>query len=148
MSNDLKNNIEDNEISQEVIETVELTIEPLVEGTIITLTDPDGFDQSPVPQIQANSDNYYIDKICVNGKERQEAYFKKYSTLEFYKDETVVAGNTYTVFGRVKSKPGYIFYDPVNLIVNGEELSSQEVEDYSLEQDSFTFYFDLKAVNK
>lgn len=135
-----------NEDSKQVIETVELTIVPPKAGTLISCKDPDGYDQTPVPEIISGSDIYHIDTITINGTQRQEAYYKKYSTLEYY-DEEVEAGNTYTVCGKVKSKPGYIFYDPVNLIVNGEELSSQEVEDYSLEQDCFTFYFDIEAVD-
>ena len=46
--------------------------------------------------------------------------------------------------GKVKAAPGYMFNDPVDLFVNGEELSPEVVEDYSLESDSFTFYYDLK----
>ena len=51
----------------------------------------------------------------------------------------------YTVFGRVKAAPGYVFNDPVTLIINNEEVSSEEVEDYSMEGDSFAFYFDVRA---
>lgn len=142
MNDNLKNNVEENE----VIETVELTITPLKEGTIISLSDPSGFDQSPVPEIISLSDNYYIDTVRDNDSERLEAYWKTYNTLEFYNNEKVIAGNAYTVFGKVKAKPGYIFYDPVNLIINGQEVSSLQVEDYSLELDSFYFYFDVEAV--
>lgn len=144
MNDNLKNNVEENE----VIETVELTITPLKEGTIISLSDPSGFDQSPVPEIISLSDNYYIDTYRDNDSERLEAYWKTYNTLEFYNNEKVIAGNTYTVFGKVKAKPGYIFNDPVNLIINGQEVSSLQVEDYSLELDSFYFYFDVEAVKE
>ncbi len=54
-------------------------------------------------------------------------------------------GEKYTVFGRIKAKPGYVFYDPVTLIINGEELSS-EIEDYTLENDSFCFYYNITVV--
>ena len=144
MNDNLKNNIEENE----VIETVELTITPLEEGTMISFSDPSGFDQSPVPEIISHSDNYYIDTVKDNDSERLEAYWKTYNTLEFYNNEKVIASNAYTVFGKVKAKPGYIFNDPVNLIINGQEVSSLEVEDYSLELDSFYFYFDVEAVKE
>lgn len=132
-----------------VIETVELMILPPETGTLITCKDPSGFDQSPVPEIISKSDSYHIDTICLNGIRRPEAYWKTYSTLVFYADEKFESGKAYTVFGKVKAAPGYVFNDPVDLFVNGEELSPEVVEDYSLEGDSFTFYYDLKiARNK
>ena len=133
------------ECSGELIETVEFILTPPKAGTRITCSDPEGFDQSPVPEIFSENKNYDIDTIISGGKKRKEIYFKRYSTLEMYADETVKKGETYTVFGKVKAKPGYIFNDPVELLINGEEVSSEEVEDYSLEGDSFTFYFDIQA---
>jgi hypothetical protein len=62
----------------------------------------------------------------------------------YYSDVTFEAGQSYTVFGRVQASPGYIFNDPVTLIINGEEVPSEQVEDYSLEGNSFTFYFDIE----
>lgn len=129
----------------EVLETVEFTILPPSAGTLVTCKDPEGFDQSPVPEIVSSSDAYCIDSITVNGVTRPEAYWKTYNTLEYYSDIRFEAGNSYTVFGRVKAAPGYVFNDPVTLIINNEEVSSEEVEDYSMEGDSFTFYFDVRA---
>ena len=150
MKEDLRTAVEETvsegyERSGEVLETVELTVIAPEAGTLVTCTDPSGLDQSPVPEIVVNSDKYRIDTVTVNGTERLEAYWKTYSTLEYYSDIRFEAGKTYTVFGKVKAAPGYIFNDPVSLFVNGEELSSEEVEDYSLEGDSFTFYFDIEA---
>ena len=129
----------------EVLETVEFTILPPSAGTLVTCKDPEGFDQSPVPEIVSSSDAYCIDSITVIGITRPEAYWKTYSTLVYYSDIKFEAGETYTVFARVKAAPGYVFNDPVTLIVNEEEVPSEEVEDYSLEGDSFTFYFDVRA---
>ena len=129
-----------------VIETVELTISRPKVGTLIKCSDHSGFDQTPVPEITPLSDIYFIDRITVDGVEREEAYWKTYSTLEFYKDEKMKKGEKYTVFAKVKACPGYIFYDPVNLYVNGDLLSSEEVEDYTYEGDSFCFYYDIEAV--
>lgn len=127
----------------EIIETVELTITVPEAGTRIACSDPSGFDQTPVPEIISKSDHYDIDTVSDNGTERPEAYWKTYNTLEYYSDVTFEKGSSYTVFGRVKACPGYRFNDPVTLIINGEEVPMEEVEDYSLEGDSFTFYFDL-----
>ena len=135
---------EEYERTGEVLETVELTIIAPEAGTLVTCNDPSGIDQTPVPQIIAKSDQYSIATICENGIERPDAYWKTYSTLVFYSDVRFEAGESYTVFGRVKASPGYIFNDPVTLIINGEEVPSEEVEDYTLEGDSFTFYFDVK----
>ena len=152
MNKDLKNLNEEStesgefERTGELIETVKFKITAPKAGTIITCNDPSGFDQLPIPEIVSLGDNYDIDTISINGVKRKEAYWKKYSTLEFYADEKMSEGETYTVFGKVKACPGYIFNDPVDLIINDEEVSSLEVEDYSLEGDSFTFYFDIKAV--
>ncbi len=129
---------------KEVLETVELTVIPPAVGTLITCGDPSGFDQTPIPEIIADSDRYFIDTVCVNGTVRPEAYWKTYNTLVFYSDVRFEAGKSYTVFGKIKAAPGYMFHDPVDLIVNGEELSPEEVEDYSLEGDSFTFYYDVR----
>ena len=129
----------------EVLETVEFTIQPPSAGTLVTCKDPEGFDQSPVPEIVSSSDAYCIDSITVNGVTRPEAYWKTYSTLVYYSDIKFEAGETYTVYAKVKAAPGYVFNDPVTLIVNEEEVPSEEVEDYSLEGDSFTFYFDVRA---
>ena len=147
MNEDLNNIVEEEtesgeyERTGEIIETVEFNLAAPKEGTVITCKDPSGFDQSPIPEISSNSDKYSIDVT-----ERPEIYWRKYSTLEYYSDEKIKAGETYTVFGKVKAAPGYIFNDPVELLINGEEVSSQEIEDYSLEGDSFTFYFDIEAV--
>ena len=147
MNEDLNNIVEEEtesgeyERTGEVIETVEFDLVAPKEGTVITCKDPSGFDQSPIPEISSNNDKYSIDVT-----ERPEIYWRKYSTLEYYSDEKIKAGETYTVFGKVKAAPGYIFNDPVELLINGEEVSSQEIEDYSLEGDSFTFYFDIEAV--
>ena len=147
MNEDLNNIVEEEtesgeyERTGEVIETVEFNLAAPKEGTVITCKDPSGFDQSPIPEISSDSDKYSIDVT-----ERPEIYWRKYSTLEYYSDEKIKAGETYTVFGKVKAAPGYIFNDPVELLINGEEVSSQEIEDYSLEGDSFTFYFDIEAV--
>ena len=147
MNEDLNNIVEEEtesgeyERTGEVIETVEFDLVAPKEGTIITCKDPSGLDQSPIPEISSNSDKYSIDVT-----ERPEIYWRKYSTLEYYSDEKIKAGETYTVFGKVKAAPGYIFNDPVELLINGEEVSSEEIEDYSLEGDSFTFYFDIEAV--
>ena len=147
MNEDLNNIVEEEtesgeyERTGEIIETVEFDLAAPKEGTVITCKDPSGLDQSPIPEISSNSDKYSIDVT-----ERPEIYWRKYSTLEYYSDEKIKAGETYTVFGKVKAAPGYIFNDPVELLINGEEVSSQEIEDYSLEGDSFTFYFDLEAV--
>jgi hypothetical protein len=147
MNEDLNNVVEEEtgsgeyERTGEVIETVEFDLVAPKEGTVITCKDPSGLDQSPIPEISSNSDKYSIDVT-----ERPEIYWRKYSTLEYYSDEKIKAGETYTVFGKVKAAPGYIFNDPVELLINGEEVSSQEIEDYSLEGDSFTFYFDIEAV--
>ena len=129
----------------EVLETVEFTILPPSAGTLVTCKDPEGFDQSPVPEIVSSSDAYFIDSITVNGVTRPEAYWKTYSTLVYYSDIKFEAGETYTVFAKVKAAPGYVFNDPVTLIINNEEVPFEEVEDYSLEGDSFTFYFDVRA---
>lgn len=137
---------EEFERTGEVLETVEFTLTAPMAGTLITCKDADGFDQLPVPEITSECDKYFIDKTVVNGIERTEAYWKTYNTLEYYSDVKFEAGKTYTVFGKVKAKPGYIFNDPVTLIINGEEVPSEEVEDYSLEGDSFTFYYDLKII--
>ena len=147
MNEDLNNIVEEEtesgeyERTGEIIETVEFNLAAPKEGTVITCKDPSGFDQSPIPEISSDSDKYSIDVT-----ERPEIYWRKYSTLEYYSDEKIKAGETYTVFGKVKAAPGYIFNDPVELLINGEEVSSQEIEDYSLEGDSFTFYFDIEAV--
>ena len=147
MNEDLNNIVEEEtesgeyERTGEIIETVEFDLVAPKEGTVITCKDPSGLDQSPIPEISSNSDKYSIDVT-----ERPEIYWRKYSTLEYYSDEKIKAGETYTVFGKVKAAPGYIFNDPVELLINGEEVSSQEIEDYSLEGDSFTFYFDIDAV--
>ena len=147
MNEDLNNIVEEEtesgeyERTGEIIETVEFNLAAPKEGTVITCKDPSGFDQSPIPEISSNSDKYNIDVT-----ERPEIYWRKYSTLEYYSDEKIKAGETYTVFGKVKAALGYIFNDPVELLINGEEVSSQEIEDYSLEGDSFTFYFDIEAV--
>ena len=147
MNEDLNNIVEketesgEYERTGEIIETVEFDLVAPKEGTVITCKDPSGFDQSPIPEISSNSDKYNIDVT-----ERPEIYWRKYSTLEYYSDEKIKAGDTYTVFGKVKAAPGYIFNDPVELLINGEEISSEEIEDYSLEGDSFTFYFDIEAV--
>ena len=147
MNEDLNNIVEEEtesgeyERTGEIIETVEFDLVAPKEGTVITCKDPSGFDQSPIPEISSNSDKYNIDVT-----ERPEIYWRKYSTLEYYSDEKIKAGDTYTVFGKVKAAPGYIFNDPVELLINGEEISSEEIEDYSLEGDSFTFYFDIEAV--
>lgn len=128
----------------EILETVELTITIPEAGTRITCKDPSGLDQSPVPEIIPASDQYAIAEVSENGVERKEAYWKTYNTLVYYSDVTFEAGKSYTVFGRVQASPGYIFNDPVTLIINGEEVPSEQVEDYSLEGDSFTFYFDIE----
>jgi len=147
MNEDLNNVVEEEtesgeyERTGEIIETVEFNLAAPKEGTVITCKDPSGLDQSPIPEISSDSDKYSIDVT-----ERPEIYWRKYSTLEYYSDEKIKAGETYTVFGKVKAAPGYIFNDPVELLINGEEVSSQEIEDYSLEGDSFTFYFDIEAV--
>ena len=147
MNEDLNNIVEEEtesgeyERTGEIIETVEFDLAAPKEGTVITCKDPSGLDQSPIPEISSNSDKYSIDVT-----ERPEIYWRKYSTLEYYSDEKIKAGETYTVFGKVKAAPGYIFNDPVELLINGEEVSSEEIEDYSLEGDSFTFYFDIEAV--
>ena len=147
MNEDLNNVVEEEtesgeyERTGEIIETVEFDLAAPKEGTVITCKDPSGLDQSPIPEISSNSDKYSIDVT-----ERPEIYWRKYSTLEYYSDEKIKAGDTYTVFGKVKAAPGFIFNDPVELLINGEEVSSQEIEDYSLEGDSFTFYFDIEAV--
>ena len=147
MNEDLNNIVEEEtesgeyERTGEIIETVEFDLAAPKEGTVITCKDPSGFDQSPIPEISSDSDKYSIDVT-----ERPEIYWRKYSTLEYYSDEKIKAGETYTVFGKVKAAPGYIFNDPVELLINGEEVSSEEIEDYSLEGDSFTFYFDIEAV--
>ena len=147
MNEDLNNIVEEEtesgeyERTGEIIETVEFDLVAPKEGTVITCKDPSGLDQSPIPEISSDSDKYSIDVT-----ERPEIYWRKYSTLEYYSDEKIKAGETYTVFGKVKAAPGYIFNDPVELLINGEEVSSQEIEDYSLEGDSFTFYFDIEAV--
>lgn len=147
MNEDLNNIVEEEtesgeyERTGEIIDTVEFDLVAPKEGTVITCKDPSGLDQSPIPEISSDSDKYSIDVT-----ERPEIYWRKYSTLEYYSDEKIKAGETYTVFGKVKAAPGYIFNDPVELLINGEEVSSQEIEDYSLEGDSFTFYFDIEAV--
>ena len=132
----------------EVIETVEFNLTAPKAGTVITCKDPEGYDQSPIPEIVSASPNYDIEKVTVNGIERPAIYWRAYNTLVYYDDVCVEPNETYTVFGKVKAAPGYIFNDPVELIINGEEVSSEEVEDYSLEGDSFTFYFDIKATGK
>jgi len=129
---------------KEVIETVKLTIVPPAAGTLVTCKDPYGYDQSPIPEIISKDDIYFIDTVCVGGTLRPEAYYKTYNTLVYYSDVRFEPGKTYMVFGKVKCAPGYMFNDPVDLIVNGEELSPEVVEDYSLEGDSFTFYYDLE----
>ena len=139
-------NMEINERGEIIIETVELNIVEPKAGTVVTGNDPSGFDQSPIPCVTAKSDEYAIGKVNVEGIERDEVYWRDYATLVFYSDVKLEEGKTYNVFGRVQAKPGYVFYDPVNLIVNGEEVSPQEVEDYTLEGDSFCFYCDIKAV--
>lgn len=135
---------EESEDNLETLETVELTIIVPEAGTLITCSDPDGFDQAPVPEIVSESDHYDIERINVNGTQRPEAYWKTYNTLEYYSDVRFEKGNTYTVFGKVKACPGYRFNDPVELIINGEEVPMEQVEDYSFEGDSFTFYSDIR----
>ena len=127
----------------EVIERVEFTLEVPQAATVISCKDPEGFDQTPVPVLTPASENYGIATITVNGVERPEAYWREYSTLIYYDNIKMEAGKTYSVFGKVKAAPGYIFNDPVELYINGEEVYSEEIEDYSLEGDSFTFYFDV-----
>ena len=152
MLEELKEIIEDDADSEEsedkleTLETVELTIIVPEAGTLITCSDPDGFDQMPVHEIISKSDHYDIEKINVNGTERPEAYWKTYNTLEYYSGVRVETGSSYTVFGKVKASPGYRFNDPVELIINGEEVPMEQVEDYSLEGDSFTFYSDIRIV--
>ncbi len=136
----------EHERTSEVIKTVEFTLTAPKDGTLVTCSDPEGFDQTPVPEIQSCNPNYFIDKVTVNGVEREEVYWRGYNTLLYYSDISMKAGKTYTVFARVKSKPEYIFNDPVTLIINGEEVPSEEIEDYTLEGDSFTFYCDITAV--
>ena len=150
MNEDLKTITEESgefERTGEVIETVEFTITAPKAGTIVTCKDPEGFDQTPIPEVTSADPNYFINKVTVNGVEREEVYWRAYNTLEYYSDVCMKADETYTVFGRVKSKPGYIFNDPVTLIINGEEVPDEEIEDYTLEGDSFTFYCDIKAVD-
>ena len=139
-------NLEVNERGDKIIETVELSITQPKAGTVVTGEDPSGFDQTPIPCVTVKSDRYAIGKVNVNGIERDEVYWKDYATLVLYSDVKLEEGKTYNVFGRVQAKPGYVFYDPVNLIVNGEEVSPLEIEDYSLEGDSFCFYCDIKVV--
>ncbi len=136
---------EEYERTGEVLETVELTITAPKAGTLISCKDPSGFDQSPVPEVISKSDKYFIDTVSLDGCERPDAYWKTYNTLEFYSDECFETGKTYTVFGRVKAAPGYIFNDPVELIINGEEVPMEEVEDYTPEGDGFAFYFDIEV---
>ncbi len=152
MNEDLKNINEENnesgqfELTGEVLETVEFTLAPPAGGTHVTCKDPDGLDQRPIPSITSEDERYAIDKVTVNGIQRDEIYWREYSTLVYYSDVKMKKGETYTVFGKVKAAPGYIFNDPATLIINGEEVSPMEIEDYSLEGDSFTFYFDIKVV--
>ena len=79
-------------------------------------------------------------KLCSFLKMLQKADSYKYIFL----DVRFEKGNTYTVFGKVKACPGYRFNDPVELIINGEEVPMEQVEDYSFEGDSFTFYSDIR----
>lgn len=137
---------EECEDNMEIVDTVKLTINAPKAGTLITCSDPSGFDQTPVPEIVSESDHYDIDTLDVNGTERPEAYWKTYNTLEYYSGVRVETGSSYTVFGKVKASPGYRFNDPVELIINGEEVPMEQVEDYSLEGDSFTFYSDIRIV--
>ncbi|MBQ6477764.1 MAG: hypothetical protein IJI44_00195 [Erysipelotrichaceae bacterium] len=129
-----------------VIETVTLTVNAPKGDTLVTCKDPSGFDQFPIPEAFSTDDRYAIARITVDGVERDEVYWREYSTLVYYSDVRMKTGDTYTVFGRLKAAPGYIFTDPVNLIINGEEVSPEVIEDYTLEGDSFTFYFDIKAL--
>ena len=141
-------NIEYDDKGNIIIDTVELTIKKPKAGTLITGKDSSGFDQLPIPEVICDSENYFIGILNNEGKQRPEVYWKDYATLVFYSDIKMEIGKSYTVFGRVQAKPGYVFYDPVNVIVNGEELSIEEVEDYTLEGDSFCFYYDLKIDNE
>ena len=151
MKEELRENAVDNAVSEEyersseVLETVELTVAVPEAGTLITCSDPSGLDQTPVPEIISKSSHYDIGRITFNGSERPDAYWKTYNTLEYYSDVRFEKGKSYTVSGRVQASPGYIFNDPVTLIINGEEVPSEEVEDYSLEGDSFIFYFDFEV---
>ena len=138
--------MEVNERGDKIIERVELTIAEPKAGTLITGKDPSGLDQTPIPCVTSKSSHYGIAKIVTDGRERDEVYWKDYATLVYYSDVKLEEGETYNVFGRVQAGPGYVFNDPVELIVNGEEVSSEEVEDYSLEGDSFCFYCDIHAV--
>lgn len=136
------------EDSREIVEDVELTISNPAAGTVIRVSDPDGLDQTPVPVVVSNSDKYSIGKINVGGIQRDEVFWKDYATLVYYPDETMEEGKTYTVCGKIKANEGYVFYDPVNLIVNGEEQPIDATEDYSLEHDEFVFYYDVEAVKE
>ena len=40
----------------EVLETVEFTILPPSAGTLVSCSDPEGFDQTPVPEVISHSD--------------------------------------------------------------------------------------------
>ena len=126
-----------------VIEDVEITIRRPEAGTVITCKDPQGLDQTPVPEVISESDKYSIGKISVNGEERDEVFFKDYALLIYYSDLKVEEDKPVTVFGRIVASPGYIFYDPVNLFVNGEEQPMDATEDYSLESNEFYFYVNI-----
>lgn len=120
----------------ELIETVELTIENPIAGTKVKCDDDStGYNQTPVPEVVSLSDKYAV----------VEAYWRDYATLTYYNDVEFKEGETYNVYGRIKAAPGVAFYDPITLIVNGEENMSDVTEDYTLEYDEFVFYADVVA---
>ena len=134
---------------KEVIETVELTITNPVVGTKITCSDESsGLDQKPIPEVIPLSDKYSVGSIDVDGKKRAEVFWKDYATLIYYSDLKIEEGKQYNVFGRIVAAPGYTFYDPINLIVNGVEQPIDATEDYSLESDQFYFYVDVDSVKE
>ncbi|MBR4485641.1 MAG: hypothetical protein IKO97_10575 [Erysipelotrichaceae bacterium] len=132
-----------------VIETVELTIANPKVGTIINCSDPaNGEDQKPVPVVTVGSDLYSVAKVTFDNDERDQVYWRDYATLCYYDDVIVEKDKKYTVFGKIIAAEGYRFYDPINLIVNGEELFPDATEDYSLAGDEFCFYADVDSASE
>ena len=131
---------------KETVSAVKLTIEKPLAGTQVTCTAADGFDQSPVPTVTpAEPAKYIVGKKAKEGLEREDAYWRDFGTLNYYSDVTMEEGKSYTVYAGIRAPFGYIFAGDFSLIVNGEPVSSNLIEDVALGDDSFYFYYDIET---
>ena len=123
-----------------------MTIEKPLAGTQVTCTAADGFDQLPVPTVTpAEPAKYIVGKKAKEGLEREDAYWRDFGTLNYYSDVTMEEGKSYTVYAGIRAPFGYIFAGDFSLIVNGEPVSSNLIEDVALGDDSFYFYYDIET---